>query len=276
MPVFGIGTWMMGGAKVRDEKNDDARDIQAIKNAIDAGVTHIDSAENYAAGWAESLVGKAIQEYDRKHLFLTTKVGKNHLKYNELISAANASLERLRTDYLDLYLIHAPNDEVPLSETLKAMDDLVAKGYVKHIGVSNFTTSRLIAAQQLTANKIVTNQVYYNVLDREPEADGLLQYCQKHDVMLTAYRPIDKGMLVKEFPHVILEVARKYHKTPTQVTLNWLISQKNVITISKMSDSRHLKENLAATDWKMEETDIEKIRLEYPGQIKKSDNLPLL
>jgi diketogulonate reductase-like aldo/keto reductase len=276
IPVFGLGTWMMGGAKVRDENNNDESDIQAIKNAIESGMTLIDTAENYAAGWAEKIVGKAIKGYKRDTLFITSKVGNHHLRYDDVISAAKASLERLETDYLDLYLVHSPNDAVPLAETMSAMDKLVAEGLVKNIGVSNFKTSRLMEAQKLSQNKIVTNQVYYNLIQREPEEEGLLNYCQENDVILTAYRPVEKGMLLNEIPPILQEVAEKYHKTPAQVALNWLASQKNVITLTKMRDIEHLKENIHAVDWTMDASDIEKLRASYPNQIKKSENLPLL
>lgn len=275
IPVMGLGTWLMGGTKTRDPNNDDAADIQGVKNAIEAGITLIDTAENYAEGQAERIIGTAIIDYDRKKLFLTSKVDKTHLHYDDLLNACKKSLERLGTDYLDLYLIHAPNDEVPLEESMRAMDALVEKGLVKNMGVSNFKTKRLFEAQKLTKNKIVTNQVYYNLINREPETDGLIEYCQKNDVILTAYRPTDKGSLLHEVPLIVVEMTKKYSKTPVQIMLNWLISQDNVITIPKMTKPEHIKENLGAVDWLMEKEDIEKLRKEFPNQIAHPESLHL-
>src|SRR3989344_8387321 len=111
MPVFGFGTWMMGGAFTQDPNNDDQADIQAIKTAIKFGITHIDTAEKYAGGHAEELVGEAIRNFARKKLFIVSKVSQTNLKYDDLIKSCQATLQRLNTSYLDLYLIHAPNPE---------------------------------------------------------------------------------------------------------------------------------------------------------------------
>ncbi|MBI2641179.1 aldo/keto reductase [Candidatus Roizmanbacteria bacterium] len=207
---------------------------------------------------------------------MVSKVDPRHLRYKDVLTAVKGSLRRLKTNYLDLYLIHAPNDQVPLSETMKAMDKLVLEGLVKNIGVSNFKTTRLQEAQKYTENKIVTNQVYYNVQQREPEYEGLLEYCQKNDVILTAYRPMDKGDLLENIPEIILRLGEKYGKTPVQIMLNWLISQMNVVTLSKITNSQHLEEDLGALGWEMENKDIEKLRKSYPNQSKRSERHPLL
>lgn len=275
LPVLGLGTWLIGGDKVRNPHNNDEENISAVKEAIEAGITHIDTAENYAEGWAERIVGKAIKGYKRDSLFITSKVDKAHLHHDDLINACKNSLERFGINYLDLYLIHAPNNEVPIAETMKAMDQLVAERLVKNIGVSNFKTSRLIEAQKHTKNKIVTNQVYYNLIQREPEVDGLLDYVQNNDILLTAYRPIEKATLLENIPQIIKELARKYNKTSVQIMLNWLISQDNVVTISKMTKPQHVKENLGAIGWQLEIEDIEKLRSEFPNQIAHSDIFPL-
>jgi len=142
MPVFGLGTWMMDGDMVRNPDNDDRADIQAIKQAIDSGITHIDTAQNYAEGWAEKLVGQAIKDYERSRLFIVTKLYKANLAYDDVLSSFQASLKRLDTDYVDLLLIHSPNLDIPLKETIMAMDKLVDDGLVKYIGVSNFALPR--------------------------------------------------------------------------------------------------------------------------------------
>lgn len=275
MPVFGLGTWQMGGREIRNPQNDDKKDIAAIQKAIKLGVTHIDTAEQYAGGYAETLVGKAIEGYDRSKLFIVSKVSPEHLNYNDVLRSNEASLKRLKTDYLDLYLIHYPNLEIPIEETLKAMDKLVEQGLVKNIGVSNFRTERLKEAQKHTKNKLVVNQVYYNLVIREPEHEGLLNYCQQNDVLLEAYRPVEKGTLLAQPVTILSKLARKYGKTPAQIAINWLISQKNVITLSKTSTIEHLKENLGAISWQMDKEDIEKLRNDFPNQQEKSEKLPL-
>jgi len=275
IPLFGLGTWLMGGDKLRNPGNDDEGQIGAIRRAIEHGITHIDTAENYAEGHAEEIVGEAIYKLERKKLFIVTKVDKNHLKYDDLLNACKASLKRLKTDYLDLYLIHSPNDEVPLSQTMKAMDKLVAEGLAKNIGVSNFTTKRFMEAQDLTKNRLVINQVYYNLIVREPEKSGLLNYCQGNNVILEAYRPFDKGVLIKDEISLIHELSTKYNKTFPQIALNWLISQKNVVTISKITTLKHLEDNLGALDWNLSKEDIEKLRNHFPNQVGRSEHLPL-
>ncbi|MCJ7804897.1 aldo/keto reductase [Patescibacteria group bacterium] len=275
MPVFGLGTWQMGGREVHNPQNDDKKDITAIQGAIKLGVTHIDTAEGYAEGYAEILIGKAIKGYNRSKLFIVSKVRPEHLRYDDVLRSCEASLKRLKTDYLDLYLIHSPSFEIPIEDTLRAMDKLLENGLVKNIGVSNFKTERLIEAQKYTRNKLVVNQVYYNLVIREPEKEGLLRYCQQNDILLEAYRPIEKGALLAQAIPILDELVRKYDKTPAQIAINWLISQKNVITLSKMSAIEHLKENLGALGWQMKSEDVESLRKEFPNQQERSETLPL-
>jgi len=277
MPIFGIGTWMMGGDVNHDPKNDDEADIKAIKSAIDFGITHIDTAEKYAQGYAEKLVAKAIKEYDRSKLFIVSKADKLNFKYDNLLRSCENSLKRLEADYLDLYLLHAPSLEIPIKETMKAMDKLKDEGLIKNIGISNFTVKRTKEAQAATQNQVVANQLHLNLIYREPERDGLIKYCQENDMMFIAWRPVQKGDLTKKSKHKILdEMCEKYQKTPAQVAINWLVSQENIVTLSKMRNLKHLKENLKALDWQMEKKDIEKLYKEFPNQINVSDAVPLI
>ena len=275
MPVFGIGTWQMGGRYIRNPLNDDTRDIEAIKTAIELGVTHIDTAEIYALGWAEKLVAKAIKDFDRKKLFIVSKVAGNHASYEGVLKACEKSLKRLETNYLDLYLIHWYDKRFNLENSMRALDELYKKGLIKNIGVSNFTKERLAEAQSYTKNKIVCDQVHYNLMIREPERKSLLEYCQKNDVMLVAYRPVQKGKFAEAPPPILKELANKYKKTPAQIAINWLIAQDNVVTIAKSSHIEHLKENLGAIGWQMEKSDIEKLRHEFPNQKAVSDIVEL-
>ncbi|NUM25280.1 MAG: aldo/keto reductase [Candidatus Buchananbacteria bacterium] len=275
MPVFGIGTYGMGGLSTIDPANDDNADIAAIKAAIQRGVTHIDTAELYAQGKAEQLLGEAIKGYDRQRLFIVSKVYQDNLAYDNVLKSCEESLKRLGTDYLDLYLIHKFNPAIPLSDTLKAFDELVRRGLIKHIGVSNFCADHLKEAQRYTENKIVFNQVHYNLVFREPQRKGLLDYCQQNDVILGAWRPIERGMLTTDLPPIMKEMMQKYQKSAAQIAINWLVSQPNVVTLSKSTNISHLEDNLGALTWEMSETDIRKLTNEFPGQQDVSNRQPL-
>lgn len=274
MPVFGIGTWMMGGDTERDPDNDDEADITAIRRAVEAGITHIDTAEMYAAGRAEEMVAEAVDGLDRTALFIVSKVLPENLSYDDVLRAAEGSLKRLRTDYLDLYLVHKPNPVVPMEGTMRALTRLMDEGLVRNIGVSNFTAQRWADAQALTPHPLVTNQVHYSLYCREPEHAGLLDYCVEHDRLLTAWRPV---MWLDDASDTALldALCEKYGKTRTQIALNWLISQERVVTIAKMRSPEHLQENLGAVGWTMEADDIERLREGYPEQIDVSDAVPL-
>ncbi|MDP3986466.1 MAG: aldo/keto reductase [Candidatus Veblenbacteria bacterium] len=275
LPVFGLGTWQMGGRTERDTANDDAADIQAIRAAIDIGITHIDTAEVYANGHTEEIVAEAIKDYDRSQLLLVSKVHAEHLAYDDIQRACEASLRRLGTDYLDLYLAHRYNPNIPLKETIKGLNRLVDQGLVRSIGVSNFNQQHLKEAQALSNHPIVCDQVHYSLKFRQPELDGLLKYCQTEDVLLVAWRPVQKGVFGKRGIPILDEMCEHYQRTPAQVTLNWLISQPNVVTISKMRQAEHLKDNLGAIGWQMETEDIERLRRDFPEQEAVSDSIPL-
>ncbi len=270
-----MGTWQMGGRKERDPQNDDAADIEAIKNALDLGITHIDTAEAYANGYSETLLGEAIRGHDRSKLFIASKVQADNMGYEDILQACRDSLSRLKTDYLDLYLLHRYSPDFPLEGSMRALGELKEQGLVREIGVCNFGPQRLAEAQTYTKHKIVCDQVHYNLEFREPEKSGLLDYCQKNDVMLVAWRPVGKGNLLQEIPAVLKSVSEKYKKTLAQIAINWLVSQSNVVTLSKTRSKEHLLENLGGVGWYLEAEDIEKLRQEYPNQKNISDIVPL-
>lgn len=265
LPVFGYGTWQVGGREERDPDNNDRADINAIKTAIEMGITHIDTAEYYAGGHAEELVGEAIKGFDRSSLIIATKVWSSNLHYGDLLNSAMQSLKRLGTDYIDLYLIHYPNPSIDIRESMEAMDHLVEKGYIKHIGLSNFSARQFREAQSCTANKIVCNQVYYNLMHRSPANDGTLEYARENDVMIVAWRPIEKGIFSRTKDSTLKKLCKKYGKTAIQIAINWLISQDNIVTISKSGNIKHLKENLGALGWKMDKSDVELLMRNFRG-----------
>jgi len=274
MPLFGLGTWMMGGDFKRDPDNDGQADIASLICGMEHGLTHIDTAEMYAEGFSEEISGQAIKGHIRDNLFITSKVWSDDLSYDGVLRAAENSLKRLGTNYLDLYLVHKPNDRFPMTETMKALDRLADEGIIKNIGVSNFSLERFKRAQQICGHKIVANQVHYNLVNREPEKE-LLGFCQQNDVMLIAWRPLQKGTIIDvEYPFFD-ELCSKYHKTRAQIALNWLLSQDNVTIISTMRSTCHIEENLAALNWNMSDEDIEILACGFPGQEQVSATVPL-
>lgn len=274
MPVYGLGTWGIGGFFEREDSCDEQTEAQSIENALKQGITHIDSAEIYAGGYTECLVGKAIVSFSREKLFLVSKVGGDNLSYEHIFESCMQSLKGLNTTYLDMLLLHRYNPVFSLKDSIRALEDLKSMGFIRAIGVSNFGVEHLQEAQSYTKYPIVCNQVHYNLEFREPECSGLLDFCQKNDIMIVAYRSVQKGVFSKSTPKILLDMAQKYKKTPMQVALNWLISQENVVAIAKTSTSVQVTENLGALGWKMSVGDIERLRNEYPEQ-KKISAVPL-
>jgi diketogulonate reductase-like aldo/keto reductase len=275
LPVFGFGTWSMGGRDKKDPSNDDKADINAIRAAIEMGITHIDTASWYAEGHCEKIVGSAISRYDRSDLVLTTKVPPMELHYKDLIRSAKRSLSRLQTDYIDVYVIHNPNPYIDIKESMEAFDYLIEKKLIKYIGLSNFNVSQFIEAQKSTENLIVCNHLHYNLKHRGPLNDGSIEYAQKNDVMVVAWRPTQKGLFSSNSIKILNEMSQKYEKTPIQIAINWLISQKNIVTISKSRNIKHLKENLGATGWNMDQTDVEILKKEFPDTTDTVENITL-
>lgn len=272
LPILGLGTWQMGGRFERDLQNDDAADIESIRSAIQAGVTHLDTAEAYAAGYTDILIAQAIKGFDRKKLILASKINKVNATFDKVLQSFEGILERLSIDYLDLLYLHSPSqDNIPIRETMKAFNKLKDEGLVKNLAVSNFSIKQFEEAQSWSNAKLVANQVHYNVLVREVERKGLLKFCQDQDVMLVAYRPLQKGLFLDKPALILTKYAKKYQKTPAQIALNWLMSQKNVVTICKMQTKKHLLENLGACNFSLTNTEIEDIRKNYPEQMLESD-----
>ncbi len=262
IPVIGLGTWLMGGGREPDYSKDD-KEIKAIKEAIKLGYTHLDTAEMYAVGHTEELIGKAIKKINKSKLFITTKVTNEHLHYEDVINSAKASMKRMKIKYIDLYLIHAPNPEIPIKETMNAMNYLIEQKLVRYIGVSNFTTKQMIEAQKVSKSKIVVNQIEYSLLTRNQGKYGsnnnmeleTVSYCQENNIIIMAERPIERGLLLKSHP-ILDKLEQKYGKTKAQIAINWLISKKNIVTIPKSSNVEHMKENLGALGWKLSNKDV--------------------
>jgi diketogulonate reductase-like aldo/keto reductase len=265
LPELGLGTWKMGGGYERDTSQD-TRWVASIRQAVELGYTHLDTAEVYGAGHSEELIGEAIKSLKRSKLIIATKVNDANLSYDGVLKAAEKSLKRLGVDQIDLYYIHAPNPAFSIKETMRALDKLITDKLVKNIGVSNFNVKELEAAQKCTGNKIVANQIEYNLLTRNSGKYGyvnmereMVPYCQKNDILIVAERPIERGAVLEKNP-LMDEFSKKYNKTYIQIALNWLISQKNVVVIPKAESLQHQEENLGSVGWYMEPDDVEKLR----------------
>jgi len=262
IPVIGLGTWLIGGGMEADYSEDEQA-IRAIKTAIELGYRHIDTAEMYGDGHTEELIGKAIKDINRDELFITTKVRKTKLKYNEVLRSAEESLNKMGIDYIDLFLVHAPSQHISIEETMKAFDYLVDQKMVRHIGVSNFQVHQLIEAQRYTKNKIVANQIEYSLLTRNKGkyADNrdmelkTIPYCQENNILIIAERPLERGLILQNHP-ILDALELKYGKTKAQIAINWLISKKNIITIPKSTNKQSLIENFGSIGWELEKDDI--------------------
>jgi diketogulonate reductase-like aldo/keto reductase len=258
IPKIGFGCWGIGGG-TRAEPRKDEKSLRALRSALELGYTHFDTAEMYAAGHSEELLGQAIREsgIERERLFITSKVTPANLHDKDVLRACERSLRRLGMETLDLYLIHWPSESIPLEESFRALNRLVKEGKVRHIGVSNFDLAQLREAVSLSETPLLTNQVPYSLAQREYVKNGVLAYCQEHEVLLTAYSPVEEGRLR---PNAALkEIAAGHGATPYQVALAWLVAQPRVIAIPASFDPGHQAENLAAAEIALSDEEMQQL-----------------
>jgi diketogulonate reductase-like aldo/keto reductase len=243
IPKIGFGTWRLGNDPSADEHS-----RLALRSALELGYTHFDTAEAYASGHAEELLGRVIQEMKvpRSGLFITSKVSPEHLKAADVARCCENSLRRLGMDYLDLYLIHWPERGMNLEETFQALNRLMQAGKVRHLGVSNFNLKLLQKAAALSETPLLTDQVPYSVPDRTYVENGVLEYCRQNDILLTAYTPVNHRMT--NVNKTLQSIARAHEVTPAQVSLAWLVAQPRVITIPMSANPQHQAENIQAAD----------------------------
>ena len=255
VPILGQGTWFMGD-KPRQRKDE----IASLQLGVDLGMTLIDTAEMYGDGAAEELVGEAIAGR-REGVFLVSKVLPNNATRRGTIAACERSLERLGTDWLDLYLLHW-RGSTPLSETLAAFEELVHAGKIRHWGVSNFDARDMEELVRLRGgSSAATNQVLYNLTRRGIEYD-LLPWCREHGVPVMAYSPIEQGRLLGH--RALQEVAKRHAATPAQVGLAWVLRQGRVIAIPKAGTAAHVRENRGALDIELTAEDIKALDRAFP------------
>lgn len=260
IPTLGFGTWMMG-----ETKSETKAEVDAIRLALDLGMTVIDTAEMYGDGGAERIVGEALKDR-REDAFLVSKVLPWNASYDGTIKACHASLDRLGTDHLDLYLLHW-RGEHPLEDTVAAMEELKSAGRIRAWGVSNFDLDDMEELFSVAdGENCAVNQVLYNLSRRGIEFD-LLPWCQEHGIPIMAYSPIEQGRILHH-PELI-HVAKAYQATPAQVALAFLLERDEVIPIPKTSNLRRLQENRDAVDLDISDEDWARLDAAFPPPARK-------
>jgi diketogulonate reductase-like aldo/keto reductase len=258
IPVLGQGTWHLGqGRHPRSEE------LEALRLGVELGMTLIDTAEMYGVGAAEKLVGEAVGER-RDDVFLVSKVLPSHATRRGTIAACQASLRRLGTDRLDLYLLHW-RGAIPLEETVAAFEELRDAGLIRHWGVSNFD---LVDLEQLLriedGSNVQTDQVLYNLSRRGIEWN-LLPWCVAHGMPVMAYSPLGQGRLL-EHP-VLRGIAVQYRVSPAQVALAWVLAHAGVGAIPEAGTVKHVRQNRAALDLRLREIDMIKLDEAFPPPV---------
>lgn len=255
IPILGMGTWQMG-----ENTLDRQSEIKALRHGLDLGLSLIDTAEMYGEGGAEEVVGEAIDNH-RSEVFLVSKVYPHNASRQGVIAACERSLNRLKTDYLDLYLLHW-RGSVPLAETLDAFQTLRQAGKVRSYGVSNFDAADMQGAISLkNGSGIVTNQVLYNLMRRGIELN-LLPWCRQQGVPIMAYSPIEQGRLLNN--KILKAIAQERGVSTAQVAIAWLLHQDNVIVIPKSSRIDHVEQNHAALDLKLSVEELNVLENAFP------------
>ncbi len=256
VPALGQGTWHMGesGTAAKAE-------VAALKLGIELGMTLIDTAEMYGNGAAEELVAEATQG-QRDKLFVVSKVYPHNASRSGVPAACERSLQRLRTDRIDLYLLHWRGSH-PLNETVEAFEKLRAEGKIRHWGVSNFDTRDMQGLVRLPDGaNCASNQVLYHIGSRGIEYD-LLPWCTEHKVPLMAYSPVGQGGRLLQ-SKALATVAKRHGATPAQIAIAWTMRHGNVISIPKASEPQHVRENAAAGEISLTDADLAVIDAAHP------------
>lgn len=240
VPKIGLGTWSMRGQTC----------YRATLSALEMGYRHLDTAQMYGN---EAEVGRAIAEsgVERSELFVVSKVRSSTLGYQQVVDAGRSSRDLLGLEQLDLYLVHWPNPQYPIEQTMQGMNELVQQGVTRLIGVSNFSVAGFEAAQRASEAKVFTNQVPYYVGHPQPD---LLPYCQEQGVLLTAYSPVAKGRLTRD--RQLRRIGERHGVSAAQVALRWLIQQEQVVAIPKSADAGRQRENLEIFDFTLSDEEM--------------------
>lgn len=284
---IGLGAWQFGTEGWGFGTDFTERDaLAAVDKALEVGINLIDTAEVYGDGRSEEIVGRAIKGR-RDRVVIATKVSSGHLRAKDLVRACEGSLKRLGIDQIDLYQVHWPNSYVPLAETMAALDKLIEQGKVRYVGVSNFPVPLLREAQRSFKDKIVSNQVLYNLLQRDIEKE-ILPYCRNKGIAIIAYSPLAQGLLsgkysLEDLPEdgvrrqnplfqdrgnleqalkvveVLKEIGGSHGKTSAQVALRWLLERPGVIAIPGAKRPEQVESNAGALGWSLTAEELERL-----------------
>ena len=266
IPVLGQGTWAMG-----EDTSQRQAEVDALRLGLNLGMNLIDTAEMYGEGGAEEVVGEAIGDRPRAEVFIVSKVYPHNATRRGVIEACARSLRRLKTGYIDLYLLHWRGD-VPLTETLEAFQFLKDRGEIRDFGVSNFDLDDMEEAYALPGgDEICTNQVLYNLAHRGIEWD-LLRWCQERNIPIMAYSPVGQTAAGKKrmFTNpAVKSIAARYDATPPQIVLAWLLRQPDLVVIPKAIQPQHIRENRAAHDIELTDQDLQELDKAFPPPDRK-------
>jgi diketogulonate reductase-like aldo/keto reductase len=252
---LGLGTWGMGGGYWAPDYSRDDFYVSAIRYAYERGIRVFDTAEMYGGGHSEELVGRALADV-ADDVIIVSKVWPNHFRYDDLIRSAEASRRRLGVRAIDLYLLHWPSSEVPLRESIKALEDLIDMGVIRCMGVSNFDRRLLEEAMGLARrHEVVADEVEYSVYNKWAERE-LVPFARERDVTIIAYSPLGRGSIASD--ERLRRIGVKYGKTSVQVALNYLL--RSSIPIPKASRKEHIDEILGAVGWSLSEEDYNYLR----------------
>ncbi|HUT79776.1 MAG TPA: aldo/keto reductase [Candidatus Bathyarchaeia archaeon] len=285
---IGLGTLAFGHPSKGIQDKETIYDC--LNFALDRGINLIDTAEEYSRGMTEKFIGEVLKERgDREDMVIVTKVSHNHLSYKNVIRAANNSLERLQTNYIDLYLIHWPWAYSPISETAKAMDQLLAEGKIRYVGVSNYNNALV---QELMDNlqngQVIANEIEYNLIKRDVEKE-MLPFLRKQKIVALTYYPLLSGFLTtnydenaqfpekdfrnfyelfknkenftlsKELFETLKQIAKNHDVSPSEVAINWLLKDDDIIPIPGAKKRSHIESNIHATEWKLTKDEISQL-----------------
>lgn len=256
IPTFGLGTWRMG-----EDHSYFKQEADAIRAALDMGITLIDTAEMYGEGGAEIIIGEAIRGR-RDDLFLVSKFYPGNASHGGVIQACERSLRRLGCDHIDLYLYHWPGS-VPLSETFAALHELQDCGKICDFGVSNFDLADLEDIPEADQTRLGCNQIFYNLAHREVEW-AVSDWCQQKDVPLMAYSPLDQASSLLKSP-AITDVAERHQASNAQIALAWLLHQPSTVVIPKSISPHRVQENLGAIDINLSREDLADLDGAFPA-----------
>lgn len=261
----------MGGDVKENPNNDDEKDINAIIYALKSGINHIDTSESYSGGKSEKLIGEAIKNFDRDKLFIATKVREWNLTYDNIISSCCNSLKRLQTDYVDLFYIHKQNKDVNIKSVCEALNYLLAKGLIKNVGLSNVGSDTIQKYNKYLTKKIYAVQNQYNLICRESQKKGVIDYCRENNIKFICWRPVllsypgVKDPMYNKGTYPILDnIAKKYNVSNIQVVAKWLLQQDNVYIVFKSNNCEHIKEILETNKFCLSDDDWNELNDNFP------------